>query len=475
VSAVTDQDRAHALETLWAMAARLGVRVVRCAPGCFPRPRPASPGLYSLWTRMGSLRHPGVVWYTEGGEGASAVEPAVLYLHEVAHALMGICEERASAFEDMLARTMTWPASMMRELYRYQRGVAPYCQMDRSWFRRGWLKPDGTLSDAFFRHVRKVQEVAMLKKPFTLSGSVPRDYSEALFWERMEANPFTPPPVAPKSSGVHGWGLVPEGASWIWYQGAPYALFAVRIDVVRVSQAWVKAQLELRKAAFCEENAVERVPRVVLMDLREALTEEAARRATPEPKLFYVLVRFDQAEPDAEGQVPVTLWCDRPPAALEAQFRRALMTLGIKVGNERGIGDSEEIAEGALPEVEFERKLVDRIRHAEVVAGDASFVLGDEVKFNTPSGSVSIKGHAENVLDQCLGDETHRLSLITLTVRFGEDLITLKYDFPTYSLKGLSLPNAVVPDYGEGSEHAVARIELLESLTRDFREAVRTL
>lgn len=313
----------------------------------------------------------------------------------------------------------------------------------------------------------------MLKKPLSLAGSVPRDYDEATFWALFDETEFTPPALGPSAPGIHGWGLVREGDAWIWHQGAAYALFVVRIDVVRISQAWVKAQLALQMAAYREANDVERVPRSVIADLREALVEDAARRATPEPKLFHVLIRFDSVEPDADGRQPVTIWCDSAPGALDAQFRRALTFLGVQPGNERGIGDGDDVLEDALPDVGFEQKLVDRIRHAELVAGDASFVLGDEVKFTTATGSVAIKGHAEGVLDRCLEDQEHRLSLLSLTARFGEDAINLKYEYPTYYLRGWSMPDGVIPDYGDVGERVVARIELLESLTRSFREAAR--
>lgn len=470
------------MEALTRLAARLRVPCVYLTRHAVDLPRYASqaplgirePGR-SMCLRMGSLRRPGVVWV---GEETAEDRPhpwPVILVHEVAHALVGEDEAHTVVLEDAIASTLAWSPDLTRSLYTYQSGGSGCAYLASRWRRRGWLEPSGVLSETFFRDVRKMQEVAMLKKPYSLAGSVPQTFTEAQFWELFDQASFEAPALAPTGPGVHGHGVVKEAESWIWYEGNPYALFTIRMDVVRVSSAWVKAELEKRKSAFRADREVERVPRSVVTEMREALAEEAARRATPEPKLFTVLVRFDTAEPDAEGKVPVTLWCDKPPTALEALFTRTLRKLGITPGYARGIGDEVDALGEELPDVTFERKILDHLRSNVILSGDFSYALGEEVRFSTPSGSVAIKGSSEEVFNLCMGDDNHRLNFITLNITFGEDSIVLKFDYPTYKLRGINLPAAVVPDYGDGAEHVVARINLLENLTRDFRSAVRSL
>lgn len=468
------------MKALTSLAARLRVPLVHLTRHAVDLPRYASlapldirePGR-SMCLRMGSLRRPGCVWV---GDEASADRPyawPVVLVHEIAHALVGEDEARTVVLEDAIARTLAWPPDLVRTLYSYQNGGSGCEYLAARWRRRGWLESSGVLSETFFRDVRRMQEVAMLKKPFSLAGSVPQGFTEAKFWELFDQAAFATPVLAPSGPGVHGYGVVKEADSWVWAEGIPYALFTVRMDVVRVSSAWIKAELEQRKNDYKKANDVTRVPRSLVAEMREALTEEAAKRATPEPKMFTVLIRFDQEEPDAEGLVPVTLWFDKPPGTLDALFMRTLRNLGITPGYARGIGDAVDAPVEDLPDLNFERKVLEHLCHNVVFAGDVSYALGDEVRFTTPSGSVAIKGSSDEVFNLCLADDNHRLSFLTLNLTVGEHAIVLKFDYPTYTLRGVSLPAAAVPEWDEGPEHVVARIGLLERLTQDFRAEVR--
>lgn len=119
--------------------------IVGCTFGRLPLDTTPLPG--TVWfpvTRRDRMTNDGLL------EPALHIVPEVVYLHEVAHALVGASEARCTVFERALASRLRWPDRLLDELDDY--GADSCLESERELWRAtfttcGWLDASGVLQD----------------------------------------------------------------------------------------------------------------------------------------------------------------------------------------------------------------------------------------------------------------------------------------------------------------------------------------
>jgi recombination associated protein RdgC len=126
---------------------------------------------------------------------------------------------------------------------------------------------------------------AITVRRFKVVGSVPEEFRE-LYRERLQEHAFREPAVPAGKEEVEGWvevqNLLDAGFEdmnrWLMDR---YIVLALRVDKKSLPAKLLRATLEKKAQAWCEERGVERCPRAVKDELREELESQWLKRVLP--------------------------------------------------------------------------------------------------------------------------------------------------------------------------------------------------
>jgi DNA recombination-dependent growth factor C len=126
---------------------------------------------------------------------------------------------------------------------------------------------------------------AMSVRRFRVVGDVPQGFRD-VFREKLNEFAFQEPPVERGKEEIEGWVLTQnlldtdftDFNRWLY---EPYAVFALRVDKKALPARYVRALLQKRCEAWCQERGVERCPASVRTELSEALEDELLKRTLP--------------------------------------------------------------------------------------------------------------------------------------------------------------------------------------------------
>lgn len=143
-----------------------------------------------------------------------------------------------------------------------------------------------------------IMKGAMTTRRFRVEGDIPEDFRE-FFRKHLRDNAFREPAVPQGKEEVAGWVELPnlldtsfhDFNTWLHND---YVVFALRVDKKTLPARLVRATLEKKVQAWCQERDVERCPRSVKDELREALESEWLRRVLPRVKVTEIAWNMTQ-------------------------------------------------------------------------------------------------------------------------------------------------------------------------------------
>ena len=127
---------------------------------------------------------------------------------------------------------------------------------------------------------------AMSVRRFSVVGDLPEGFRDR-FRDGLQEHAFKEPVVDAGKEEVEGWVLTQnlldadfdDFGKWLYEPN--YVLFALRVDKKSLPGKLVKAMLQKRCEAWCEERGVQRCPASVRSDLLDNLEAELLKRTLP--------------------------------------------------------------------------------------------------------------------------------------------------------------------------------------------------